>query len=160
MNLFWIKKIYGALSGEIQYAIKINKEVIKGFYSGTLVFSDRYIYDRAIKMRMHPDKMMISKVATRLNAYLMRNPAVMVIPTDDPMEIYKRKQELTPEEIERYYDEMDSLTKHCKSSSIHKIVVSGKTPEDLAKEATARIIKSLSPMIFHLVGTYEKELKR
>ncbi|MGH1456348.1 MAG: hypothetical protein ACRBDI_06175 [Alphaproteobacteria bacterium] len=156
----FVKKLYGAISGEIKYALRINKEILSGFYSGTLVFSDRYIYDRAIKMRMTPDKMQISKITTRINAHLMRKPTVMIIPTDTSEAIYKRKQELQPAEIKRYYDELDHLTQWGDEPHVHKVEVEGKTPESLAIEATAKIIKSLSPLIFHAIGMYEKDLKR
>lgn len=153
-----VKKIYGAVSGEVKYAITINKEILKGFYTGMLVFSDRYIYDRAIKMRMIPGKMSISKITTRINARLMRKPMAMIVPTDEPQAIFKRKQELTPDEIALYYTEMDKML--CGAPCVHKIGVAGKSPEELALEATQKILRSLEPMIFNLIGMYEKNLKR
>lgn len=153
-----VKKIYGAVSGETKYAITINREVLKGFYTGTLVFSDRYIYDRAIKMRMLPGKMSVSKITTRINACLMRKPVTMIVPTDEPQAIFKRKQELQPDEIALYYIELDKMLSG--APCVHKIGVAGKSPEDLALEATQKILLSLEPMIFNLIGMYEKNLKR
>lgn len=156
----FIKKIYGAIAGEIQYAQRINQEIVKNFYSGTLTFSDRYIYDRTIKMRMLSGKMPISKLVTHLNAYLMRRPTILIIPTDEPDAIFKRKQELQPNEIVAYYDELRAITQNCSVSCVHYVYVAGKTPEALAIEATEKILCSLSPAIFNFIGVYEKKLKR
>lgn len=155
-----IKVIYGSMSGELRYAMRINKEVMTNFYRGTLTFSDRYIYDRTVKMHMLPDKLWITKIATRINAYLMRNPTVMIIPTDSAEAIFKRKQELQPDEIIRYYDDLEGMVKRCSVSCVHEIGVAGKSPEELAVEATQDILQSLSPLIFRSIGMYERGLKR
>ena len=157
----FIKTVYGALSGEIKYAMRINKKVVENFYSATLTFSDRYIYDRAVKMRMIKGKLVISKITTKVNAYLMRRPTVMIVPTDSPDAIYKRKQELSLEEIKHYYEGLDNFINKCSIHAVHKIAVAGKTPEELAEEATYEILKSLPrDLIFRAIGMYERELKR
>ncbi|PCJ99936.1 MAG: hypothetical protein COA45_03745 [Zetaproteobacteria bacterium] len=155
-----IKVIYGSISGELRYAMRINKEVMTNFYRGTLTFSDRYIYDRTVKMHMLPDKLWITKIATRINAYLMRNPTVMIVPTDSAKAIFKRKQELQPDEIIRYYDDLTGVMKRCSVPCMHEIGVAGKSPEELAVEATQYILHSLSPLIFRSIGMYERDLKR
>ncbi len=157
----FIKTIYGAIAGEIKYAMRINKKVVENFYSATLTFSDRYIYDRAVKMRMIKGKLVVSKITTRINAYLMRRPTVMIVPSDDPDAIFKRKQELQIDEIKHYYDELDNFIKKCSIPCVHKVDVAGKTPEELAEEATRKILKSLPrDLIFRAIGMYERELKR
>ena len=155
-----IKVIYGSITSEIRYAMRINKEVVNNFYSGTLTFSDRYIYDRAVKMKMLPDKLVVAKITTRINAVLMRNPTVMIIPIDDAEAIFKRKQELQPDEIVRYYGDLDCVVNARTLRCVHKIGVAGKSPEDLAIEATQEILQSLSPLIFRSIGMYERDLKR
>lgn len=156
----FIKKIYGAITGETRYAMQINTEIVKNFYSSTLTFSDRYIYDREIKMRMLPDKMRISKITTRINSYLMRKPSILIIPTDKPDAIFTRKQELQIDEIKTYYDELKNIIQNRKFPCIHYVDIAGKTPEDLGIETTKMILQSLSPVLFNAIGTYEKELKR
>lgn len=157
----FIKVIYGAVTAEIRYAMRINKKVVENFYSATLTFSDRYIYDRAVKMRMIEGKVLVTKITTRINAYLMRRPTVMIVPTDSPDAIYKRKQELNPDEIKHYYNELDNFINKCSIPCVHKVAVAGKTPEELAEEATREILRSLpKDLIFRAIGMYERELKR
>jgi thymidylate kinase len=87
-----IKTLYGAVTGELNYAMRLNKEVVQNFYQGRFIFSDRYIYDRTVKMQMSPDKLRISKFLTWINAKLMRPPTIMIVPQDTPDAIYKRNK--------------------------------------------------------------------
>ena len=155
-----IKKIYGTFSGELKYALRINAEIYRNFYAGKLSLSDRYIYDRAVKMQMLPGKIKSAKIATSLNAYLMRRPYHVIVPTDTPAAIHARKQELTPDEITRYYADLKLAFKRCGLKQTDYIEVGGKTPEDLALEAAEIILERLSPLIFRYIGSFEKALKR
>lgn len=111
-------------------------------------------------MAMLPSKSRASKILTRINAKLMRKPTVIIIPTDNANAIYKRKQELQPDEINRYYNDLHNILENHDQSSIHKIAVANKSPEDLAIEATNKILQSLEPVIFQAISVYEKDLKR
>lgn len=156
-----LKIIYGTITGETRYATVINKKFVEAFYNPALVISDRYIYDRTIKMKMLPKKSMVSKFIVQINSKLMRRPSIVIIPRDSEKNIFSRKQELNPSEITYYYSELDKILHDCKAPIVHNIDMKNREPKKLALATAKIILASLnSDFLFKLIGTYEKDLKK
>ena len=153
-----VKSIYSAIVSELSYATKINTRVNDNFQQGKLTFSDRYIYDRTIKMGMAKGKSKLSKHLTKLSTSLMRRPEITIIPIDKPSNILRRKKELTLIQIEQYYQQLNLFFPE-KQNNCLRIIIKDSSPEQLAISVSNQILSLLGEQVFKYIGKYESHMK-
>lgn len=103
---------------------------------------DRYIYDFLVDPKRSRINLpyWIRKTFTRL----VPQPRIVFILSTDAEIIYKRKQELTPEEIKRQLGEFNKLAQ---SNKRFVVLDASKSPEELVKEATRIILDKFTKKV-------------
>lgn len=137
-------------SNYIKYSSNLNRHILEQFYNHKVIVCDRYIYDLWAKYQVTPGY--IKKLHPLHYFYnkIFRFPVRAFVLNDEPEKIYKRKQELSIDQIASYQNVMDNIIKDLKVPAT-KIVVSEKKPKEIAKEIVTVILNDMNPDIFYLV---------
>jgi thymidylate kinase len=144
-----------AIIGELRYARRLNLAVGRDFYAGRLTLSDRYVYDRAVKMNMLP-KPAVQKWAARANCRIMRPPRLTLVLTDEPVNIRARKQELSLEEIEQYQGDLLATCRRV-GAPCYELPVDGRPAEALVAEVTTALLMAAGSDVVAAVGVWERK---
>jgi len=111
---------------------------------------DRYIYDLWAKEQVDQDYSSLLYPLHFVFNRLQRFPNIAFMITDDPNEIYKRKQELTPAQIENYQKIMSDILKSMGVQTI-EIAVAGRKPEEIAREIVIALLSNIDIKIFGII---------
>lgn len=137
-------------SNYIKYSSNLNRHILDRFDDSKVMICDRYIYDLWAKEQVAPGYLRILHPLHYLHCRTLRFPKLAFVINDAPEEIYKRKQELTIEQIAIYQDVMDKTLKGL-GVPMMKVSVSGRKPPEIAREITFELIKAAGPVIFNLI---------
>jgi len=146
----FIQAIWLYSSNYIKYSSNLNRHILKRFYGHKIVVCDRYIYDLWAKEQVAPAYSKILFPLHYLFNRALRFPIRTFLINDDPTEIYKRKQELSVDQISQYQDSMDNIVQSLNVPTL-KILVSGRKPRDIAREMVTVILKDIDPEVFNLM---------
>lgn len=135
LKLFPLEKKYIRFStgtyNKIKRSLDLIKKIIKiqfWIYSGKIILSDRYMY---LTFRNNPK---LKKILIKS----MRKPHITFYLKNSAEEIYKRKQEINPEEIDSQLKLFDDLAKTRKE---FKVINTNKKIDKISLEVSAQIIE-------------------
>lgn len=101
------KKVWILSSGYHDYSKNLNRCIQEHFVSGNIMLCDRYIYDIWTKEQLEMRSGHPFNLLHFLHCGAIRRPELAFVLTDEPEAIYRRKKELSPEDIGRYQEYMD-----------------------------------------------------
>jgi hypothetical protein len=149
-----IKENYVIAIGYHKYIKNINNLMINDCLNNIILF-DRYIYDLCIKN-------MLDKKGSRLvhGFFIKYSTKLLKIfnLSDEPQNIFLRKQELDLDKIEQYQKEVLFLAKKYKLP-IQNLVVTNQKPEQIAYKIATRILNQIEDDLFNLFRNFNTSLK-
>lgn len=145
-----LQRVWVHSSNYIKYSSNLNRHILDRFDDSKVMICDRYIYDLWAKEQVAPGYLRSLHPLHYLYCRAIRLPKLAFVINDAPEEIYKRKQELTIEQISTYQDVMDRTLKGLGVPMV-KVSVSGRKPPEIAREITFELIKASDPAIFNLI---------
>lgn len=148
-----LRQPFRTLLGEYGYARNLNREIADQHLAGQLTLTDRYAYDRCLKMRLHR-KSLLQRILAWATVLLMRRPRLLIVPVDTPPAIHARKTELSERQIAWYYDQMRRIVRWRRIETLWLTLPN--TPQNLAMQATRAILLALGDDLFAMIGRYEK----
>jgi len=145
----YLRQVWYDLSGYSKYVANINYMLFKGRAQSTLFIVDRYIDDQFIKQKNKNPKNRL-KIIEKLFGRIIEHPKKSFILVDEPMNVYKRKQELTIDEIRGFYGLIRGSMKH-RNINVQDVIVTGRTPRSIAMEIIKQIFIDLDQATFRSV---------
>jgi thymidylate kinase len=138
-----LQELYVAAQSYDLYLRKLGRLQYEKHVRDEIMLVDRYIYDLATKNRINERGW---RPLHWLFVWAARPPHIAFVLADRPENIYRRKQELTIDEIRRY---SSTLTDVLRSGHVRSRVidVSGRPPERIAMEVAAAILERCKPAI-------------
>lgn len=101
------RKIWTVSYGYHRYSKSLNHYILDHFVSGKIALCDRYIYDLWTKERLEMRSRHPLNLLHFLHCKALRQPRLAFVLTDEPEAVYRRKKELSLEEIGWYQRYMD-----------------------------------------------------
>ena len=144
------RNIWVLSSGYIRYGVNLNSEILSYDRKGFVMLADRYFHDMWVKNRLQKNGPETFHV---WHARTIRKPRLAILLVDEPERIFKRKQELSIEEISYYQLDMEKALKKSNVRNV-RIVVNGRSAEDLAREVTATLLNDIGPALINLMRSY------
>ncbi len=145
-----LRSIWVHTSNYIKYSTNLNRHILDRFYDSKVMICDRYIYDLWAKEQVSSNYSYLLHPLHFIHSKLLRRPNIAFVITDDPNEIYKRKQELTPSQIKKYQIVMKNIIKKIGVPMI-EIPVSERKPDEIAREIVIEILKNINPDVFFII---------
>lgn len=143
------RDFYSLISSYNYYLARLNRRTIESVSRGRLLLIDRYVYDLVAKTTLEGrHNVFIGRIISKL----ISSPSVSFVLIDDPEKIRCRKQELTLDEIRRYIDMMRVFVPR---SRYKEIVVSGKNPQEVAREVSKYILQNCGDNITSYLKSYK-----
>ena len=135
-----VKMMITATLNELRYVRGITRILAQAAAEATIALSDRYAYDRLVDLRLR-HRPLVQRAAVRVVCAWLRHPTLTIMLTDDPAAVYRRKQELTQDEIARYQDDLVDL---CQRLGVPFVVVAvdGRDPNAIAEQIVTEILES------------------
>jgi len=145
-----LRNVWLYSSNYTKYSSNLNRHILDNFYESKVMICDRYIYDLWAKEQISSNYSRFLHPLHYVYNRLLRLPKIAFVITDDPKEIYKRKQELTPLQIEKYQKIMGKIVKEVGVPTI-EIAVSGRKPDEIAREIVMELLHVTNSIIFNVI---------
>jgi len=136
-----VKMLVTATLDEMRYVRGINRLLAQAAAEARIALSDRYAYDRLVDLRLRR-RPLVQRAAVRVVCALLRHPTLTIMLADDPAAVYGRKQELTPDQIKRYQDDLADLCRRVRAP-FAVIRVDGRDPNAVAEQIVAEILERI-----------------
>ncbi len=145
-----IQEIWIHSSNYIKYSSNLNRHILNYFYNHKVIVCDRYIYDLWAKHQVTTGYLKILHPLHYFFCRIIRLPTRAFIITDEPSEIYKRKQELSLNQITQYQKVIENIINRIGVPK-KKISVSGRLPKEIAQEIVEIILEDIEPDVFNFI---------
>ncbi len=141
-----LRRAVAVLIGEFNYAHRVNQTIREEALANRIIISDRYVYDRFVKMPLLRDEP-VRTWAIAMNCRLMAPPRLTLILSDAAENIRRRKPELTANEIADYEDKLRAAC--VRYGAPYRVVpVNGRAPAALASEAVVLLLGAAGEELF------------
>ena len=145
------KEIWLYFTHYYRYTINMNSFVMKNTLSSKIVILDRYIYDLWAKDKVKSDLSYFTiSFVYNIFCRIVKFPSKAYFIYDKPENIYKRKKELTINQINFFQIYLTKVFKKI-GVSFKKVLVKNNKPNDIAKRILEDIIEKNPDLIISIV---------
>jgi hypothetical protein len=149
-NLWYLLNSWPFINQEAKYALKLNEHLADNYFSKHILLLDRYRYDKWVKNKIRAESTNILTFVNYLFCKALHSPRRVIILKDNPKKIYKRKQELTEIQIDKFQKEIITLCYKFKLKT-NVIEINSQTPKEIASKIAEIVITDLGEDLFFLM---------
>ena len=146
-------------SGYHHYSKNLNRCIQEHFVSGAIMLCDRYIYDIWTKeqLEMRPGHPL--GILHFLHCGAIRRPELAFVLTDEPEAIYRRKKELSLEDIRRYQEYMDKTLVRL-GVRARTIPIASRPAAEVASGLVESLLRDVGEELVNLLRSEATKVKR
>jgi|TARA_Y100000031_G_scaffold148832_1_gene185714 hypothetical protein len=149
-NLWYLLNSWPLINREAKYAFTLNEYLADNYFSKHILLLDRYRYDKWVKNKIRAESTNILTFVNYLFCKALHSPRRVIILKDNPKKIYKRKQELTEIQIDKFQKEIITLCYKFKLKT-NVIEINSQTPKEIASKIAEIVITDLGEDLFLLM---------
>lgn len=153
----YFKLLWVDLSNFYKYVTGINRLVFEGRRNSTIYITDRYIDDLFVKTVFagHPKRL---KLFQRFVSAFIEKSTKSLVLFDTAENITNRKQELSNDQVNKYYEELTGSLLNRKVN-FEPLQVTDKSPEEIADKAIRDILNTTGPRIIRSMKSWKLQQK-
>ena len=153
------RKVWVLSSGYHHYSKNLNRCIQEHFVSGNIMLCDRYIYDIWTKKRLEMRSGHPLNLLHFLHCGAIRRPELAFVLTDEPEAIYRRKKELSPENIGRYQGYIDDALERL-GVRTRTVPIASRPAAEIATEVVQSLLRDVGEELISLLRSEAAKTKR
>ena len=153
------RKVWVLSSGYHHYSKNLNRCIQEHFVSGNIMLCDRYVYDIWTKERLEMRSGHPLNLLHFLHCRAIRRPELAFVLTDEPEAIYRRKKELSPEDIGRYQEYMDEALARLDVRA-RTVPIASRPAAEVATEVVQSLLRDVGEELISLLRGEAAKTKR